>query len=443
MDPPGQYEGRSNMDSAERDMESLQKENERLRQDLDDCRGQLFQILQRTKGVPESDIKNAFHAIYSGIDAWIDEAFAEESLESAFHNQFRRAKSEKERFRSLGLHPQCYADIKWISDFGRLEYCFHIVLCRVISKFLTDITFRGKETKEWEHLYPHSLTKEEIVKLVDLQRAMKNDLHRDESEISRWRGQAIAALLTFPHHRIRAEEVSRVHLQRLKEDLEAWLGKIPGSLTESLKTNVLQRATKALDMICCSNKTYSVGSLDIPPGPNDGQNMPGQFRDMITWRQTPSSAIVDLLQCLWPVVMRIGESGQDDLLLVQPTWLGYTEPGRLPRPLTPTPKSSSPDEHGNRRPDRERAVSRSSRSQGNMGQLQQDPSIERSKKSIQSLENSSSSNPDAKKVSIMKYFSASPTTSLRTREDHRPNAHVAPGGNEDHPSTLVSSISKR
>lgn len=122
------------------------------------------------------------------------------------------------------------------------------------------------------------------------------------------------------------------HLSTLRRNLEDWLGKqLSESLSDSLMDSVILRATKALDMICCSNRTYLIGSPPIPPGPMDEQAKLFHIKDMISWRRTTSSKTVDLLQCLYPGVMRIGESGQDNLLLVQPTWLGYEEPGHLPQ----------------------------------------------------------------------------------------------------------------
>lgn len=134
------------------------------------------------------------------------------------------------------------------------------------------------------------------------------------------------------------------HLSTLKRNLEDWLGKqLSEPLSDSLMDSVILRATEALDMICCSNRTYLIGSPPIPPGPMDEQAELFHIKDMISWRRTPSSKTVDLLQCLYPGVMRIGESGQDNLLLVQPTWLGYEEPGHLPRAL-PTQSTVAPSD---------------------------------------------------------------------------------------------------
>lgn len=83
-------------------------------------------------------------------------------------------------------------------------------------------------------------------------------------------------------------------------------------------------------MVCCSNKTYFIGSPPIPPGPVDQGAELFYIKDMMSWQGTPPHRIVDLVQCLYPGVIRMGESGQGDLLLVQPTWLGYEEAGHLP-----------------------------------------------------------------------------------------------------------------
>lgn len=175
-----------------------------------------------------------------------------------------------------------------------------------------------------------------------------------DSEVSKWRGQTVSVLLAFDKAKLRARQESQRHLSELRRRLEDWLGEyISESLSASLMGNVILRANKALDMVCCSSKTYIIGSPLIPPGPADEQVGHFHIKDMISWKSTPSRRVVDLLQCLYPGVMRIGESGQDDLLLVQPMWLGYEERGHLPRASQPSPavRPSSEKKHSKRQGD--------------------------------------------------------------------------------------------
>lgn len=160
-------------------MHILYRENERLRKDLEDCRDQLFQIMQKGNDIPEGDIKNAFNMIHSGIDNWIDEVSCEDALEESFKKQFKRKAQNKSSFAALGLHPQCYSDINWlVGQLGKLRYCLHIVVSLAISKFLTDEIFRNQQTEHWGNLYPHGLSDEQIEFLVETQVKMRDELQR-------------------------------------------------------------------------------------------------------------------------------------------------------------------------------------------------------------------------------------------------------------------------
>lgn len=172
-DEPGSSTGTSHH------MRILYRENERLRKDLEDCRDQLFQIMQKGNDIPEGDIKNAFNMIYSGIDSWIDEVSCEETLEESFKKEFKRKAQNKSSFAALGLHPQCYSDINWlVGQLGKLRYCLHIVVSLAISKFLMDEIFRNEQTDHWGNLYPHGLSDEQIEFLVETQVKMKDKLQR-------------------------------------------------------------------------------------------------------------------------------------------------------------------------------------------------------------------------------------------------------------------------
>lgn len=176
-----------------------------------------------------------------------------------------------------------------------------------------------------------------------------------ESEVSKWRGQTVSAYLAFDGAKERATQESQRHLVQLRGRLEDWLGgRLSNSLSASLMDNVILRAYKALDMVSCSSKTYIIGSPPIPPGPVDEQADHFHIKDMVSWQSIPSRRAVDLLQCLHPGVMRMGESGQDHLLLVQPTWLGYEESGHLPRASRPSSAAHSPSDrkHSKRQGDR-------------------------------------------------------------------------------------------
>lgn len=164
-------------------IDSLYEENERLRKDLEDCRDQLFQLLQKGNDTPENDIKHAFHMIYSGVDSWIDEVSCEDTLGESFKAQFKRKVQSKSSLASLGLHPQCSSDSVWLVDhLGRLRDSLRIVVSLVISHFLTNEIFRQEKTeKKWGNLYPHAMDEVSIEEIVEMQGKMKDELQRGKN----------------------------------------------------------------------------------------------------------------------------------------------------------------------------------------------------------------------------------------------------------------------
>lgn len=354
------------------DLERLRLENEMLRKDLEDCKDQLFEALHKSNDIPEGDIKAAFSRVYSGIDAWIDEIACEDGYEEAFRAHFKKKIQDGSDLESLGFHHRCYSSVEWRVRLSKLPHCFHIIVSLLISKFLTDEVFRVARADEWSHLCPHGLSDHDIKTLVRLQDVMRTKLHRgmlrlnietafsfsdswlgkiDESEISRWRGQSISAMVTSEAAKERAKKASEEHVNKLHRKLGIWLDKpVSKPLSDSLMGSIIQRANKALEMICCSNKTYLIGNPEIPPGPIIEQAESWNLKDLVTWRKMSAHEDGALLQCLYPGLMRIGESGQDDLLLVKPTWMGYENQKLLPLPVS---RSPSPRKQGSNTLDRE------------------------------------------------------------------------------------------
>lgn len=172
-------------------------------------------------------------------------------------------------------------------------------------------------------------------------------------------------MINFDTAKKQAEQTLNEHAGVLQERLLGWLGKpISPTLLQSLMESIINRANKSLEMICCSNKTYELASLELPPGPIaelEGARS-WHLRDLNTWKKMSPQADGDLLQCLYPGLIRIGESGQDDLVLVKPTLVGYEKRGELPEDVvrkSPPPASRSPsppkqssnlEKHGEKEP---------------------------------------------------------------------------------------------
>ncbi|ROW11792.1 hypothetical protein VPNG_04959 [Cytospora leucostoma] len=262
-----------------------QIEVERLRTDLASCTDQLFDILQKENDVPEQGIKDSFNSILTGIESWIDEVSSEDNFDALFK----------------------------------------------------------KRTDELGNLYPHGIPDDEINLLARIQEDMRENLQRDQADISRWRGHAVSALLTETRTKEAADKKSAEHLEKLKQNLKPWLGEISKELAGQLMSNVIIRATKTLNMICRSNRTYAIGSFYKPPGPLPELARDWPIKEISIWRTVPLSSVTGLLLCLYPGVFRLGEGGQSNLVLVSPILLGYKQlelqPPRSPPPSrTPSPR---------------------------------------------------------------------------------------------------------
>lgn len=178
MTSPYQRDEQRGPSAPHDNIESLLQENAALREDLEDCKNQLVEVLQTRNDITESDIKAAFQRVYSGIDVWIDELGSEDGYEEAFRDQSETKIWNGSGLESLGFHRRCYSDEKWCVKFSNLPNCFHIIISMVISKFLTDNIFRTVKADEWGHLYPHGLKEHEIKHLVQLQEVMRTKLRR-------------------------------------------------------------------------------------------------------------------------------------------------------------------------------------------------------------------------------------------------------------------------
>lgn len=110
-------------------------------------------------------------------------------------------------------------------------------------------------------------------------------------------------------------------------------------------SNVIARATKALDLVSCSNKKYIIESPCMPLGPIPGEVEEMQLwpvREISSWGNMSLSNVTGVLLCLYPGVVREGESGQEEVQLVRPTLLGYKRPEFYPPQLPQSSRSPSP-----------------------------------------------------------------------------------------------------
>jgi len=152
--------------------------NEELSHDLEDCRDQLFELLQKENDISEQSIGEAFTRIFEGIDSWIDEISSIENFDTIFKSHYLEnlTHDREGKFRTLPL-PRACQGIEWQANkLGKLETCRYVVLSSVIARCLVEDVFRGRESHRWECVFPLGLDYDDISLLVEVQSAMASDV---------------------------------------------------------------------------------------------------------------------------------------------------------------------------------------------------------------------------------------------------------------------------
>jgi hypothetical protein len=163
------------LDEALEEIERLTRVNEQLNNDLDDCKDQLFELLQKENDVPEQTVKEAFVSVFEGIDSWIDDISSDEKFD--FKSQYTKnlqSDNRRETFGVLGLDPQCL-ELEWQRKLGQLETCHYVVLSLVIARCLVQDIFRFNQASRWGNIYPLDLGNGYIDFLVEIQKTMASD----------------------------------------------------------------------------------------------------------------------------------------------------------------------------------------------------------------------------------------------------------------------------
>lgn len=155
------------------EIERLQSANAELRTDLEECKDQLFDLLQKSNDVPEQAIKDAFGRIINSIESWVDDISGEERFQDEFRNQYQvnlQSSSRKDLFKKLGLGKQ-YSDITWQITLGRQGTCHNIILSLLIARWLVDDVFL-RLGQTGDSLYPFGLVTSEVDFIQTVERAM-------------------------------------------------------------------------------------------------------------------------------------------------------------------------------------------------------------------------------------------------------------------------------
>ncbi|KAI1736877.1 hypothetical protein F4680DRAFT_468738 [Xylaria scruposa] len=332
------------LESALEAIQQLENENKQLAHDLEECRDQLFDVLQKQYEIPEQRIKDDFTRIFLAIDSWIDDV----SVDDRFDFKERYASNIhstmfKDIFQDLGLKGGCL-DISWAKKLGELEACHYVVLSLLVTCYVVEDIF-GVGPRLKGDPFPPGIMPKQITFIEKIKNAMGSDSDTskgDMSQYSKWRGETISALTSTDEYKeICDEEIADIN-ESLRTELARWIDR--KRLDEhfgSLLRKVLDPAYKLVHTLGRSRKTYQLRLEKATPSfvpPSDGS---WDFKDMATWMIMPSSEVTGSIRYLYPGLIRKGYGNQEDLILVHPVALGYRNPDLKPRSSIPQSVSTS------------------------------------------------------------------------------------------------------
>lgn len=180
MESKGQKDIETRLKEALLEVQALQNENQMLQDDLEDCRDQLFDLLQKGNDIPEREVKDSYLSVFSGVETWIDEISTDDDFEASFKAQFQRNMQRDDRrqlFATLGLGPHR----EWQEELGNSEACYYVVLSLAISQCITQGIFRLRGISDWEGvIYPLGIEDAHIDWLMEIQKTMSDVLRRGQ-----------------------------------------------------------------------------------------------------------------------------------------------------------------------------------------------------------------------------------------------------------------------
>ncbi|KAI0865908.1 hypothetical protein F4860DRAFT_200032 [Xylaria cubensis] len=323
------------LESALERIKQLEDENEQLALDLDECKNQLSDILQRPNEVSEQKVKDDFDRVFGAIDSWISDVSADDgfNFKAKYANNIHSTRL-KNSFRDLGLKGGCF-DISWAKKLGELEACHYVVLSLAITRFVVEKIFGDVDLRPKGDLFPPGITKKQKDFIEQVKTVMGSDSDTpkgDTSQYSKWRGETISALTSTQKYK-GACDSKITHLNKsLRADLEKWIdSKRLDEHFGSLRSKVLNPVYELLHVIGRSRKTYQLSLEKATPRSIPVRDSSRFFQEMAKWMKVPSSEVTGSIRYLYPGLIRKGYGCHEDLILVQPVALGYRDSDLQPR----------------------------------------------------------------------------------------------------------------
>ncbi|KAI1128577.1 hypothetical protein F5Y10DRAFT_174736 [Nemania abortiva] len=333
------------LEGAVAKIEQLENENRQLVHELEECKDQLFELLQQENDIPEQQVKDEFIRIFDAVDSWIDDVSGDENFD--FKSRYSKTMQRSDRrdlFKELGLEAECL-EMPWAMKVGGLETSHYVVLSLAITHFIVTDIFKVSPWRESRDLFPPGISVAErgVIRRVESAMGSEPDtLKGDKSRYSKWRAETISALMSTEEYNDFSDKETKIFEEDLRTELQCWVDS--KKLVEhfrSLHHKVLNPVYKFLHTVGCSSKVYQLSLERITPGstpPDDGS---WTFKDMATWRTVSSRDVIGSIRYLYPGLVRKGYGDQQDLLLVKPVILGYREPDLQLQLNTSQPRSRS------------------------------------------------------------------------------------------------------
>ena len=113
-------------------------EIDRLRNDLDECRTQLFALLNQDEQVSEGSIEKEYYEISDAIDTWVREVFGESTTFRNTLNRNLKDRKTRRQLKEAGLEPAS----PHFEQILKAETCRLLVPSRLIWSYLRERIFQ-------------------------------------------------------------------------------------------------------------------------------------------------------------------------------------------------------------------------------------------------------------------------------------------------------------
>lgn len=319
----------------------LEIQNRSLKEDLDACKLQLFELLHESDQVSDATIKKEFEAICDSIENWVDEVYQNRDFSERFNSIWQ---NDPEKLIALGLAPPRKGPgmdtegLQWMDWLGRQDTCNYIVISCVIWQFMKPGIF--------DEPFPIGITKDQklLFKEILLLRG-RDQTESNPLRTSQWRSESMNAMVRTPSFKAHRERELNLLFDDLLDDLAFWIGsKAVEYHADQLCKSVYQPAVELHKSMTCSKRNY------ILRRPNVSRNHPlpkdcsWTLKDIHTWRAMNHNIIGEsyrVFDSLSPSLHRSEMGNEIGSELVKPVVIIFKDEHQRSIPPSPSPTRGS------------------------------------------------------------------------------------------------------